>query len=41
MGGDVIAVAKTGSGKTVGFLFPMFVHILKYEDHPPAEGDSD
>lgn len=24
---DVIAIAQTGSGKTLGFLMPLFVHI--------------
>jgi superfamily II DNA/RNA helicase len=28
MGVDLIAVAKTGSGKTVGFLLPLFKHIV-------------
>jgi ATP-dependent RNA helicase DDX5/DBP2 len=28
-GSDIIAIAKTGSGKTIGFLFPAFVHITK------------
>ena len=27
-GADCIAVAKTGSGKTVGFLLPLFKHII-------------
>lgn len=26
-GMDLIAIAQTGSGKTLGFLIPMFVHI--------------
>jgi hypothetical protein len=28
-GHDMISVAKTGSGKTCGFLFPAFMHIIK------------
>lgn len=36
-GRDVIGVAKTGSGKTIAFLLPMFRHI---KDQPPLkEGD--
>jgi ATP-dependent RNA helicase DDX5/DBP2 len=27
-GRDVVGVAKTGSGKTLGFLFPGFLHIM-------------
>lgn len=34
-GRDVIGVAKTGSGKTVAFLLPMFRHI---KDQRPLEG---
>lgn len=30
-GMDVIAIAQTGSGKTLGFLMPLFIHI---EDQP-------
>lgn len=33
-GRDVIGIAKTGSGKTLGFLLPMFRHIL---DQPPLK----
>lgn len=33
-GRDVIGVAKTGSGKTIAFLLPMFRHI---RDQPPLE----
>ena len=33
-GRDVIGVAKTGSGKTVAFLLPMFRHI---KDQPPVK----
>ena len=36
-GREVIAVAKTGSGKTLGYLLPLFRHIM---DQPPIqEGD--
>ncbi|XP_032456824.1 probable ATP-dependent RNA helicase DDX46 isoform X2 [Nasonia vitripennis] len=36
-GRDLIGIAKTGSGKTIAFLLPMFRHIL---DQPPlADGD--
>ena len=31
---DVIGVAKTGSGKTLGFLIPAFVNILKDRPNP-------
>ncbi|XP_014670298.1 PREDICTED: probable ATP-dependent RNA helicase DDX46 [Priapulus caudatus] len=35
-GRDVIGIAKTGSGKTIAFLLPMFRHIM---DQPPLETD--
>lgn len=35
-GKDLIGIAKTGSGKTVAFLLPMFRHIL---DQAPLEAD--
>lgn len=35
LGRDVIGVAKTGSGKTIAFLMPMFRHI---KDQRPVEG---
>lgn len=35
-GRDVIGVAKTGSGKTIAFLLPMFRHI---RDQKPLEGN--
>ena len=36
-GRDLIGIAKTGSGKTLGFVIPMLRHIL---DQPPLdEGD--
>lgn len=33
-GMDLIAIAQTGSGKTLGFLIPMFLHI---RDQPPIK----
>ena len=35
-GRDLIAIAKTGSGKTLSFLLPMFRHIM---DQPPLDFD--
>ncbi|ODQ55985.1 P-loop containing nucleoside triphosphate hydrolase protein [Saitoella complicata NRRL Y-17804] len=37
-GRDVIGVAKTGSGKTVAFLLPMFRHIKDQRPHEASEG---
>jgi ATP-dependent RNA helicase DDX46/PRP5 len=37
-GRDVIGVAKTGSGKTVAFLLPMFRHIMDQRPLEPMEG---
>ncbi|KAI9144328.1 P-loop containing nucleoside triphosphate hydrolase protein [Paraphysoderma sedebokerense] len=37
-GRDVIGVAKTGSGKTIAFLLPMFRHIKDQRPIEPMEG---
>ncbi|KAK7049634.1 pre-mRNA processing RNA-helicase [Paramarasmius palmivorus] len=37
-GRDVIGVAKTGSGKTIAFLLPMFRHIKDQRPLEPMEG---
>lgn len=37
-GRDIIGIAKTGSGKTVAFLLPMFRHILDQRKLGPTEG---
>ncbi|KAG0458237.1 hypothetical protein HPP92_023394 [Vanilla planifolia] len=31
---DVVAIAKTGSGKTLGYLFPGFIHLKSLHNHP-------
>lgn len=38
-GRDLIAIAKTGSGKTCGFLFPAFMQIRNTVDMRPKRGD--
>ena len=35
-GRDLIGIAKTGSGKTMAFLLPMFRHIM---DQDPLEAE--
>ncbi|KAH7331342.1 hypothetical protein KP509_20G028100 [Ceratopteris richardii] len=37
-GRDIIGIAKTGSGKTAAFVFPMIVHILDQEELDKGEG---
>uniref|UniRef100_S4RU57 Probable ATP-dependent RNA helicase DDX46 n=1 Tax=Petromyzon marinus TaxID=7757 RepID=S4RU57_PETMA len=36
-GRDLIGIAKTGSGKTIGFLLPMFRHVM--DQRPLEEGE--
>lgn len=37
-GRDMIGIAKTGSGKTIAFLLPMFRHIMDQRPLDEAEG---
>lgn len=37
-GRDIIGIAKTGSGKTAAFVFPMIVHILDQEELDKGQG---
>ena len=37
-GRDLIGIAKTGSGKTLGFLLPMFRHILDQPELDEEDG---
>lgn len=37
-GRDLIGIAKTGSGKTAAFLWPMLVHIMDQKELEPGDG---
>ncbi|CAD5231202.1 unnamed protein product [Bursaphelenchus xylophilus] len=37
-GRDIVSIAKTGSGKTLGFLLPAIMHILRQERRGPRGG---
>lgn len=31
---DIVAIAKTGSGKTLGYLIPAFIHLKRRHNNP-------
>lgn len=37
-GRDIIGIAKTGSGKTAAFVWPMLVHIMDQKELQPGDG---
>jgi ATP-dependent RNA helicase DDX42 len=37
-GRDVLGIAKTGSGKTAAFIWPMLVHIMDQKELAPGDG---
>ena len=38
LGNNLVAIAKTGSGKTLGYLLPAFIHALNQEDLAKGDG---
>jgi len=37
-GRDIIGIAKTGSGKTAAFIWPMILHILDQREQKAGDG---
>jgi len=37
-GRDIIGIAKTGSGKTAAYLWPLLVHIMDQKELEPGDG---
>lgn len=37
-GRDIIGIAKTGSGKTAAFVWPMLTHIIDQPELQPGDG---
>ncbi|XP_077863735.1 ATP-dependent RNA helicase DDX42-like [Saccoglossus kowalevskii] len=37
-GRDIIGIAKTGSGKTAAFIWPLLIHIMDQKDIKPGDG---
>lgn len=37
-GRDMIGIAKTGSGKTAAFIWPMLIHIMDQKELEPGDG---
>lgn len=37
-GRDIIGIAKTGSGKTAAYLWPLLVHIMDQRELEPGDG---
>jgi len=37
-GRDIIGIAKTGSGKTAAYLWPLLIHIMDQRQLEPGDG---
>lgn len=37
-GRDIIGIAKTGSGKTAAYLWPLLIHIMDQKELGPGDG---